>query len=59
MTASVWCSAEVGIAQSRGSLVLPVQDEPGVTHPLLTQIQQTIQPTVATNRTEEVMLAPA
>ena len=39
--ASTWCSAEVGIAQSRGSLLLPVQAEPGVTHPLLTPTQYT------------------
>ena len=33
--ASPWCSAEVGIALSRGSRVLPVRAEPGVDHPLL------------------------
>ena len=27
--ASPWCTAEVGIAQSRGSRLLPVQAEPG------------------------------
>ncbi len=36
---SLWCSAEVGIALSRGSRVLPVRTEPGVVHPLLTSIQ--------------------
>jgi hypothetical protein len=37
--ASPWCSAEVGIAQSRGSRLLPVQAEPGVRHPLLNSVQ--------------------
>ena len=37
---STWCTAEVGIAQSRGSRLLPVRAEPGVTHPLLTAVQQ-------------------
>src|SRR5881398_14169 len=32
---SVWCSAEVGIARSRGSRLLPVLAEAGVVHPLL------------------------
>jgi WD40 repeat protein len=36
---SLWCAAEVGIALSRGSRVLPVRAEPGVAHPLLTSIQ--------------------
>jgi hypothetical protein len=36
---SVWCSAEVGIALSRGSRVLPVRAEPGVVHPLLASLQ--------------------
>ncbi|MGH3780157.1 MAG: toll/interleukin-1 receptor domain-containing protein, partial [Pseudonocardiaceae bacterium] len=36
---SEWCSAEVGIAMSRGSRVLPVLAEPGVAdHPLLTSL---------------------
>src|SRR3954469_11064000 len=37
--ASVWCTAELGIAQSRGSRLLPVRAEPGVTHPLLRSVQ--------------------
>src|SRR5688572_8426796 len=37
--ASVWCTAEVSIAQSRGSRLLPVRAEPGVTHPLLRPVQ--------------------
>ena len=37
--ASPWCSAELGIAQSRGSRVLPLRAEPGVGHPLLGPIQ--------------------
>ncbi|MGH3831143.1 MAG: TIR domain-containing protein, partial [Pseudonocardiaceae bacterium] len=36
---SLWCSAEVGIALSRGSRVLPVRVEPGVVHPLLASLQ--------------------
>ncbi|MGH3869231.1 MAG: toll/interleukin-1 receptor domain-containing protein [Pseudonocardiaceae bacterium] len=36
---STWCSAEVGIALSRGSRVLPVRAEPGMDHPLLTSAQ--------------------
>ncbi len=46
--ASTWCSAEVGIALSRGSRLLPVRAEPGVDHPLLTSIQHadlTVDPT--------------
>ncbi|MGH3825571.1 MAG: TIR domain-containing protein [Pseudonocardiaceae bacterium] len=37
--ASTWCAAEVAIAQSRGSELLPVLAEPGVVHPLLTDVQ--------------------
>jgi WD40 repeat protein/energy-coupling factor transporter ATP-binding protein EcfA2 len=37
--ASTWCSAEVGIALSRGSRLLPVRAEPGVDHPLLKSTQ--------------------
>jgi hypothetical protein len=33
--ASPWCAAEVGIASSRGSRVLPLLVEAGVRHPLL------------------------
>ena len=32
---STWCTAEISIALSRGSRVLPVLAEPGVGHPLL------------------------
>jgi WD40 repeat protein/energy-coupling factor transporter ATP-binding protein EcfA2 len=47
---SVWCTAEVGIALSRGSRVLPVRAEPGVAHPLLRSLQHadlTVDSTVA------------
>ncbi|MGB7798196.1 MAG: toll/interleukin-1 receptor domain-containing protein, partial [Pseudonocardiaceae bacterium] len=37
--ASTWCTAEVSIALSRGSRVLPVRVEPGVEHPLLDSAQ--------------------
>jgi WD40 repeat protein len=37
--ASVWCTAELTIAQSRGSRLLPVQAEPGLRHPLLNSVQ--------------------
>ncbi len=37
--ASVWCTAEVGIARSRGSRLLPLRAEPGVIHPLLSSTQ--------------------
>ena len=37
--ASAWCSAEVGIAISRGSRVLPVVVQVGVRHPLLDGIE--------------------
>jgi WD40 repeat protein/energy-coupling factor transporter ATP-binding protein EcfA2 len=37
--ASTWCTAEIAIAQSRGSLLIPVLAESGVAHPLLTDIQ--------------------
>ncbi|MDQ2790162.1 MAG: toll/interleukin-1 receptor domain-containing protein, partial [Actinomycetota bacterium] len=37
--ASTWCTAEVSIALSRGSRVLPVRAEPGVDHPLLRSAQ--------------------
>jgi hypothetical protein len=36
---SPWCSAEVGIALSRGSRLLPVRAESGVNHPLLRSAQ--------------------
>ncbi|MGH3832200.1 MAG: TIR domain-containing protein [Pseudonocardiaceae bacterium] len=37
--ASTWCAAEIAIAQSRGIELLPVLDEPGAVHPLLTDVQ--------------------
>jgi hypothetical protein len=37
--ASTWCTAELGIAQSRGNRILPVLVEPGVEHPLLDAVQ--------------------
>ncbi|HXM56183.1 MAG TPA: TIR domain-containing protein [Candidatus Dormibacteraeota bacterium] len=37
--ASVWCSAEIGIAQSRGSRILPLLVESGLHHPLLAASQ--------------------
>ena len=37
--ASPWCAAEVGIAISRGSRLLPLVAEPGVSHPLLSSRQ--------------------
>jgi energy-coupling factor transporter ATP-binding protein EcfA2 len=37
--ASSWCTAEVAIAQSRGSRLLPILAEPGVVHPLLSDAQ--------------------
>jgi hypothetical protein len=38
--ASVWCTAELTIAQTRGSRLLPVRAEPGVNHPLLKAVQR-------------------
>jgi WD40 repeat protein len=37
--ASVWCTAELAIAQARGSRLLPIRAEPGVCHPLLNNVQ--------------------
>src|SRR4051794_14134296 len=37
---SVWCTAELTIAQTRGSRLLPVRAEPGVNHPLLKAVQR-------------------
>jgi hypothetical protein len=37
--ASAWCTAELAIARSRGSRLLPVQVEPEVEHPLLSSLQ--------------------
>ena len=36
---STWCTAEVSIAQSRGSRMLPIRAEPDVSHPLLKAVQ--------------------
>jgi hypothetical protein len=47
---STWCTAEVGIALSRGSRLLPVRAESGVVHPLLRSVQYadlTVDPTGA------------
>ncbi|MGH3870404.1 MAG: TIR domain-containing protein [Pseudonocardiaceae bacterium] len=47
---SGWCTAEIATAQSRGSRLLPLLAEPGVTHPLLTEVQHcdiTQHPTAA------------
>ena len=40
--ASPWCAAEVGIASSRGSRLLPLRAESGVSHPLLSSRHVTI-----------------
>ena len=37
--ASTWCTAEIAVARSRGSRLLPVRAEPGATHPLLDSLQ--------------------
>jgi hypothetical protein len=37
---STWCAAEVGIARSQGSRLLPLRAEPGRLHPLLDSVQQ-------------------
>jgi energy-coupling factor transporter ATP-binding protein EcfA2 len=37
--ASTWCTAEVAIAQSRGSRLIPVLAESGIVHPLLSDVQ--------------------
>ncbi|MGH3804223.1 MAG: toll/interleukin-1 receptor domain-containing protein, partial [Pseudonocardiaceae bacterium] len=39
--ASTWCTAEVAIAQSQGSRLLPVRAEADLAHPLLTDVQYT------------------
>ena len=39
--ASAWCAAEVGIAKSLGSLLLPFHFESGVAHPLLKSLHYT------------------
>jgi hypothetical protein len=35
---SIWCTAEIAIARSRGSRIIPVQAEVGVSHPLLSSL---------------------
>ncbi|MGH3867611.1 MAG: TIR domain-containing protein [Pseudonocardiaceae bacterium] len=40
--ASTWCAAEIAIAQSRGSRLVPVVAEPGIAHPLLSDDIQRI-----------------
>ncbi|MGH3931548.1 MAG: TIR domain-containing protein, partial [Pseudonocardiaceae bacterium] len=35
---STWCAAEIGIARSRGSKLLPLRAEPGAAHPLLASV---------------------
>jgi hypothetical protein len=42
---STWCSAELGIAQNRGSRLLPIRAEPRVSHPLLGPVQTTLDMT--------------
>ena len=37
--ASVWCTAELAVARSRGSRVLPVRAEAAVDHPLVKSLQ--------------------
>jgi WD40 repeat protein len=38
---SPWCMAEIGVARARGSRLLPISTEPGLTHPLLPALQHT------------------
>src|SRR5215218_1812457 len=57
--ASVWCTAELTIAQSRGSRLLPVQAESGVRHPLLNSVQyvnMTVDAAAARARVAEALL---
>src|SRR3954452_11820347 len=57
--ASPWCSAELGIAQSRGSRLLPVRAEHGVRHPLLAPVQyvdMTVDAAGARARVAEALL---
>src|SRR4051794_12510735 len=57
--ASVWCTAELTIAQSRGSRLLPLRAEPGVRHPLLDSVQDvdmTIDAAAARARVAEALL---
>jgi WD40 repeat protein/energy-coupling factor transporter ATP-binding protein EcfA2 len=55
--ASRWCAAEVGIALSRGSRVLPVRAEPGINHPLLRSAQYADFTTDATTARAALMEA--
>jgi hypothetical protein len=57
--ASVWCTAELTIARSRGSRLLPLRAEPGVRHPLLDSVQNvdmTIDAAAARARVAEALL---
>src|SRR3954466_4641058 len=57
--ASPWCTAELGIAQSRGSRLLPVRAEAGVRHPLLNSVQyvdMTVDAAAARARVAEALL---
>src|SRR3954470_2693372 len=57
--ASVWCTAELTIAQSRGSRLLPVQAESGGRHPLLNSVQyvdMTTDAAAARSRVAEALL---
>src|SRR4051812_39384215 len=36
---SMWCGVEIGVAQSRGCLLLPIAAQSGTIHPLLASIQ--------------------
>jgi WD40 repeat protein len=42
--ASPWCTAEVAVAQSRGSKLLPIVVESTVVHPLLKSLQYVVAP---------------
>jgi len=56
--ASTWCTAEVAVAQSRGSRLVPVLAESGVVHPLLSDIQHidlTQDPTSAPAALDEAL----
>src|SRR5262245_44656699 len=51
---SVWCTAEVATARSRGCRILPVRAEPDISHPLLTTVQH-IELTVARDELDEAL----
>lgn len=55
---SAWCAAEIAVAQSRGSLLLPVLAEPGAEHPLLGPVQHadlTVEPDAVRKRLREAL----